>query len=280
MSHKESTPIWSAEPTENPWRNLKMFTDARIALGRTGVSLPTQELLAFQLAHSKAKDAVHLPLDTQHLVSELQALTPTQPVLTLQSQANDRTTYLQRPDLGRTLSHVSQHTLQTVNTKHSEGYDIAFAVVDGLSSTATQNNSVPFLKQLLEDIHNSNALKGISLAPICVVEQGRVAIGDHIGECLHAKMVIVLIGERPGLSSPDSLGLYLSWNPRSGLTDAQRNCISNIRPAGLRYAEASRRALYLIEESHRLKLSGVHLKDRSHEKNLQPPQESRHFLTK
>ena len=155
-------------------------------------------------------------------------------------------------------------------------YDLAIVVVDGLSSLAVQKNAVPFIEQLSELLIAED--QPWSLAPITIVEQGRVAIGDDIGELLNARAVLVLIGERPGLSSPDSLGLYLTWNPKSGLNDASRNCISNIRPAGLQYPEAARRALYLLREARRLKLSGVNLKDRTQDDVIEHHVEQKNFL--
>ncbi len=280
MNYKDlSIPSSSEEIIENPWRLLRAFTDARIGLGRTGVSLPTNEMLAFQLAHAQAKDAVHLPLDVKALTSQLTALQPQAELFTLHSQAEDRFTYLQRPDLGKRLNETSRFALMKDSREHEFLYDLAIVVVDGLSSKAVQQNAAPFIESLFQDIKNTPALTKIRMAPLCIVEQGRVAIGDEIGELLNAQMVIILIGERPGLSSPDSLGLYLTWQPKVGLNDSQRNCISNIRPAGLIYKNASQKALYLIQESHRLKLSGVNLKDRSHEKTIKHEKEKINFLT-
>jgi ethanolamine ammonia-lyase small subunit len=184
-------------------------------------------------------------------------------------------TYLQRPDLGRRLhSHsreILQHDLATDGEVAGE-YDLSIVVVDGLSSLAVQQNVVPFLETLLPQLND------FSLAPLCVVEQGRVAVGDEVGELLNARCVMVLIGERPGLSSPDSLGLYLTYQPHVGLTDAARNCISNIRPAGLSYVEAARRAAYLLNESRRLRLSGVNLKDRTQDDVVETVSGNKNFL--
>jgi ethanolamine ammonia-lyase small subunit len=250
--------------TENPWRRLSAWTDARIGLGRAGISLPTRELLAFQLAHAQARDAVHLPLDTDRLMAELAALES--PLLRhgpvqLESQAGDRTTYLQRPDLGRRLSQQSCERLDELGHTGDTPVDLALVVADGLSSCGVQQNAVAFLEALLTDLDSDS--QRWELAPIVVVSQGRVAIGDDIGHRFNARCVVVLIGERPGLSSPDSLGLYLTWGPRPGLTDAGRNCISNIRPAGLTASAASQRLMYLLRESRRQQVSGVPLKDRS-----------------
>jgi len=261
----ERTPV----VTENPWRRLSAWTDARIGLGRAGISLPTQEMLAFQLAHAQARDAVHLPLDTDRLMADLEELTGKRKNLLrhdpvhLQSQAHDRITYLQRPDLGRRLSSQSTEELDRRGHTGASPVDLALVIADGLSSYGVQQNAIAFLEALLTDIEADN--QPWELAPLVVVSQGRVAIGDDVGHRLNARCVVVLIGERPGLSSPDSLGLYLTWQPRPGLTDASRNCISNIRPAGLSCGEASRRLMYLLREARRQKVSGVPLKDRSEE---------------
>ena len=255
--------------TENPWRRLSAWTDARIGLGRAGVSLPTREMLSFQLAHAQARDAVHLPLDTAALMTELaelgerrNALLPHEPVH-LQSQASDRITYLQRPDLGRRLSQSSCEALDGLGHTGDSPVDLALVIADGLSSYGVQKNAVGFIEALLADLEADD--QTWELAPLIVVSQGRVAIGDDVGHRLNARCVAVLIGERPGLSSPDSLGLYLTWAPRPGLTDASRNCISNVRTAGLSPEDASRRLLYLLKEARREKVSGVSLKDRSEE---------------
>lgn len=269
------TPL-SAEVIENPWKSLRTFTNARIGLGRTGVSLPTHEMLAFQLAHAQAKDAVHFPLDVEELKQQLQVFNL--PVLSLHSRAMDRFTYLQRPDLGRRLNDVSVTQLENYAAQASLEFDLAIVLVDGLSSKAVQQNTCPFLAAFLDDLQKHPQLKTLRIAPISLVEQGRVALGDEVGMLLKAKLVVVLIGERPGLSSPDSLGLYLTWHPLVGRNDAQRNCISNIRPAGLTYKEASQKAVYLVQESYRLELTGVHLKDRSHEKTISDERESKNFL--
>lgn len=249
---------------ENPWRRLREFTDARIGLGRAGVSLPTRELLAFQLAHARARDAVHLPLDLEATSAALAELKPdwvASPIC-LHSRAEDRMTYLQRPDLGRRLNDESRELLMAQHGELATEYDLAIVVADGLSSRAVADNLVPFLRALNEQLE-SDCASDWRIAPLTLVSQGRVAVGDEVGELLNARCVMLLVGERPGLSSPDSLGLYLTWNPSVGLTDASSNCISNIRPAGLSYGEAARRAFYLLSEAKRLKLSGVNLKDRT-----------------
>ncbi|MCG2581328.1 MAG: ethanolamine ammonia-lyase subunit EutC [Marinobacter sp.] len=266
--------------TGNVWRVLRRFTDARIGLGRAGVSLPTHELLRFQLAHAQARDAVHFPLDVKRLVEDLSESTmalPKKSPLALKSQAEDRLTYLQRPDLGRRLSPESLEGLARHRASDPGESDIAIVIVDGLSSSAVQNNAVPMVTQFLRDLEDEAG--NWRLAPLTIVEQGRVAIGDEIGECLGASVVIVLIGERPGLSSPDSLGIYLTWGPESRLSDARRNCISNVRPAGLSFEHASQRLLYLMREARRLRISGVGLKDRTEEVVIEKNANNKNFLT-
>lgn len=252
---------------DNPWRRLRQFTDARIGLGRSGVSLPTRELLEFQLAHAQARDAVHTPLDFATLTSALEKLAQEFSILNkerpalVHSQADDRLVYLQRPDLGRRLSEDSRQVLIKKQQTPAKPFDLAIVIADGLSATAIAENALPFIRALAQGMAQEN--DNISLAPITLVEQGRVAIGDDVGELLNARAVLVMIGERPGLSSPDSLGLYLTWAPQRGLTDDKRNCISNVRKAGLSYTEAVRKLLYLLHEARRLQCSGVAIKDRS-----------------
>lgn len=248
---------------ENPWALLKDYTDARIGLGRSGVSIPTSHSLAFQLAHAQAQDAVHLPLDVENIVEQLfinDINKETSPIL-LHSQAINRTTYLQRPDLGRRLDKNSSEILKKVKANDNTFYDLSIVIVDGLSSLAIKENAINFIKKLMIALKEDK--QKWNLSPFSIVQQGRVAVGDEVGELLKAKISIVLIGERPGLSSPDSLGLYLTWNPKVGLSDASRNCISNIRSEGLSYEEAVKKTMYLLKESRRLELSGVNLKDRT-----------------
>jgi ethanolamine ammonia-lyase small subunit len=225
---------------ENPWTGLRELTAARIALGRCGHSLPTRELLALQLAHARARDAVQRPLDVSSL-----ALCPT---LVLKSAAPDRAAYLRRPDLGRRLAQESVQLLT------GGDWDAVLVVADGLSATAVHRHAAALIDALMP------RLEGWCIAPICVVEQGRVAIGDEIGERMGARLTVVLIGERPGLSSPDSLGAYLSWAPRIGRTDAERNCVSNIRNGGLEPALAAKRIATLMRAARDQELTGVNLK--------------------
>lgn len=245
----------------NPWSTLRRFTPARIGLGRTGVSLPTSAQLDFQLAHAQARDAVHRPLDVQALRGEIEALGLAS--VPLHSAATSRAMYLQRPDLGRQLGAESRAQIQALQAqRHAQGvmqHDIAFAVVDGLSALAVQRHAAPLIAAVL----GTEAASRWTKAPVAVVEQGRVAVGDEIGALLDSRIVVVLIGERPGLSSPDSLGLYLTWAPRPGRNDAERNCISNVRPEGLGYADAAVKLVYLLEQALSRQLTGVALKDES-----------------
>jgi ethanolamine ammonia-lyase small subunit len=251
----------------NPWRMLQRFTSARIGLGRAGISLPTKPQLDFQLAHAQARDAVHCALDVPTLCRDLDSLgLQTVP---LRSAATTRSTYLQRPDRGRQLSNESRQQLEALLAQRSATrappYDLAFAVVDGLSALAVQRHAAPLLSVVLAGLAQREKWSPVrwSIAPVAVVEQGRVAIGDEIGELFDSRMIVVLIGERPGLSSPDSLGLYLTWDPRPGRSDAERNCISNVRPEGQPYADAAARLIYLLEQARTRQLSGVALKDES-----------------
>jgi ethanolamine ammonia-lyase small subunit len=218
----------------DPWIDLRDLTAARIALGRAGHSLPTRELLAFQLAHARARDAVHHPFDPLAFGG-----------IILRSAAHDRATYLRRPDLGRRLDPECAKRLQ------HDDYDAVIIVADGLSATAVHRHAHIVIERLRAE------LAGWNLAPLCVVEQARVAIGDEIGERLGARLSVVLIGERPGLSSPDSLGAYLTWSPRVGRTDAERNCVSNIRPEGLDPSFGALRIATLMRTARERQLTGV-----------------------
>ncbi|MGE8485705.1 ethanolamine ammonia-lyase subunit EutC [Pseudomonas sp. FP1740] len=248
---------------QNPLRDLRRLTPARIALGRTGTSMPTRAQLDFQYAHAQARDAVHLPFDHSALSSQLTERG--RESLLLHSAATDRNSYLQRPDLGRKLSDESAQTLRDYARANPGGVDLAVVVADGLSALAVHRHTLPFLARMEEQ----TAIEGWSLSPVILVEQGRVAVADEIGELLGAKMVVILIGERPGLSSPDSLGLYFTYNPKVGLTDAYRNCISNVRLEGLSYGMAAHRLLYLMREACRRQLSGVSLKDEAQVQTLE-----------
>jgi len=235
------------EITQNAgWQRLRAYTPARIGLTSAGAHVATAVQLQFQSAHAEARDAVHAAFDPASIANALG-----ERALLLESAARDRATYLTRPDLGRRLSPASRAALNV----ETRGWDLALVVADGLSATAVHRHAIAVIDSVRP------ALKDWRIAPIAVVERGRVAVGDEIGEVLDAALVAVLIGERPGLSSPDSLGIYVTWAPRIGRTDAERNCISNVRPTGLGYAEAARKLAYLLHEGRRRRLTGVMLKD-------------------
>ncbi|NMG73477.1 ethanolamine ammonia-lyase subunit EutC [Aromatoleum diolicum] len=240
----------------DPWQALRRFTSARIGLGRAGASLPTAEILRFGLAHAEARDAVHLALDVTALEAALR--TRHGPGLVVHSRAPNRASYLLRPDLGRRLDDASAALISQAAGQPPQGHDLAFAIADGLSALAVQRHA-PALLDALRPLLPPDW----TLAPPVIAVQGRVALGDEIGERLCARMLVMLIGERPGLSSPDSLGAYLTWDPRVGRSDAQRNCVSNIRPEGLDYPAAAKKIAWLLTENRRLQLSGVGLKERS-----------------
>ena len=240
----------------NPWEELRAHTSARIALGRVGASLPTAEVLRFGLAHAQARDAVHLPLDVARLQSELDAAGFR--TLRVASEAGDRRTYLLRPDKGRRLRAEDQARLAL----EPAAPEIAILIADGLSSIAIQRHAGPLLLAFRERFGTD-----WPATPVVLAEQGRVALGDGVGEALRARLVIVLIGERPGLTSPDSLGIYITWQPRVGRMDSERNCISNVRPEGLTYPAAAAKLAFLAGQAIRLQLTGIDLKDDS---DLQP----------
>lgn len=253
MSVGRSLSVPDAGP--DPWRALTRFTPARIGLGRAGGSLPTEALLRFQLAHAQARDAVHRELDVDALAQQLDGAGFQ--TLHLHSAACDRRTFIARPDLGRILDDPSRQLLERRNVAGSP-CDCALVVADGLSALAVERHAAALLAGLSARL----AAAGWTASPVCLVRQGRVAIGDEIGALLPARMSVVLIGERPGLSSPDSLGIYFTYDPMPGRTNAERNCISNIRPPeGLSYALAAHRLVHLMAEACRRRLSGVALKE-------------------
>ena len=236
------------EKTNARVSNLRHYTPARVALDRAGSSVTTREILDFQLAHAQARDAVNAALDVGSLLDGLRQRNL--PCCALKSAAPDRATYLRYPNLGRTLSAESAAEL------NAAACDVVFVIADGLSALAVNRHALSLLDALLPLLDRSEW----SIAPVCVVEQGRVAIGDAIGAALQEKTSVVLIGERPGLSSPDSLGVYITWSPRAGRSDAERKCISNIRPEGLGYAAAANVLAFYLRESRQQKLTGVKLK--------------------
>lgn len=259
----------SAAP--DPWAALRAHTTARIALGRAGGSLPTAEWLRFAQAHALARDAVHAPFDSAALAGECaqQAFTCT----VIDSAAPDRATYLRRPDLGRRLSTRSAALLAALRPRAGDASnaaepscpgDLVVVVADGLSALAAQRHALPLLLALRAQLEAARAAPGtLQIGPLLLAQQARVALGDEAGGLLRARAVLVLIGERPGLSSPDSLGAYLTWAPQPGRSDAERNCVSNIRPEGLSCGEAAHKIAWLLGAAQRLGGTGVALKDES-----------------
>lgn len=241
--------------TANPWSALSRFTDARIALGRAGVSLPTSPLLDFELAHAQARDAVHMQLDTQGLRRELASRMLDS--IEVKSAVSSRAQYLRRPDLGRVPDEQSAARLAKHAAFRTARPDLVFVIADGLSAKAAALHAIPLIDRTIA------RLAGWQVASIVVATQARVGLGDQIGALMKAEIVAVLIGERPGLSSPASLGVYLTYRPAIGCTDAQRNCISNVRPEGLPYDAAAARLAHLLEAARRCKLTGIGLKDES-----------------
>ncbi len=242
-----------ANTERSAWQMLRRWTPARVALGRAGGSLPTGALLDFRLAHARARDALLRPLDEEHLVQALEAASGA-PVFRLQSAAGDLDEFLLRPDLGRQLAPESAERLKPIA---NPGCDLAIIISEGLSTLAVETHAAAVLHELLPLLRAD----GWCLAPVCMARRGRVALQDHIGELLGAKIALILLGERPGLVSPDSLGAYLVHSPRRGNTDAQRNCVSNISTHGLSAAQAAAKLRWLLGESRNRSLSGFGLKD-------------------
>jgi ethanolamine ammonia-lyase small subunit len=238
-----------------PTVDLRSFTPARVALGRSGVSLPTKPLLDFTLAHARARDAVHAAFDVPGLISGITALGLA--ATEVSSRAADRGDYLRRPDLGRQLDAGSTAALAD---GASAPCQLAIVIGDGLSAAAVHAHAVALLQSLLPLLGESEA---VAIGHVVVASGARVALGDEIGAILGARILLMLIGERPGLSAPDSLGAYLTFGPKSGLTDAERNCVSNIRKAGLSYDEAALKIAWLVREGLARQVTGVALKDES-----------------
>jgi ethanolamine ammonia-lyase small subunit len=238
---------------ENLWATLRRHTAARIGLQRSGASLSTAPLLDIQLAHARARDAVHAPLDEAALEAGLAPLGL--PVLRIASAVEDKQTFLMRPDLGRRLAPHAETTL----AREAGNYDVVFVISDGLSARAVQAHAAPVLAAVLPDLRAQH----VRIAPLVIVRHGRVAIGDAVAAALGAACVAILIGERPGLTAPDSMGAYLTWRPGPHTTDADRNCISNIRPEGIGYGDAAAKLGQLLCAMRARRLSGVRLKDES-----------------
>jgi len=230
---------------DNPWNRFAGVTRARIGLGRSGDAVPTQHSLDFHYAHACVRDAVLTEVDFSSLAAELQPL----PALLVHSAAPDRSVYLRRPDLGRRLGQDQAAALPP------GPYDAVFVIGDGLSASAVQRHAAPMVQAARE------RLSGWNLGPIVLAGQARVALGDEIGGSMRADMVVMLIGERPGLTVPNSLGAYLTFAPRIGRRDAERNCISNIHADGLSYAAAAEKLAWLMEQARARRLTGVGLKE-------------------
>ncbi len=243
----------------NAWVDLKCFTPARIALGRVGNSVPTAPHLDFQLAHAKAREAIFHPLPLTQIQESFKRVS--QELLLVESCATDREIYLKRPDLGRKLSEESVERLKNSCESLEKPYDVVFVVADGLSPLAIEKNAHIFLEMIFPEVRMLNW----HIAPIVLALNARVAIGDEVAVALNARMVVVLIGERPGLSSPDSMGIYMTWAPRHGSMDSERNCLSNIRPAGMSYLTAKKKLMYLMTQACHRSLSGVGLKEDANE---------------
>lgn len=241
----------AAEPDGELWAHLRSLTAARIGLARSGASLATAPMLELRQAHARARDAVHDPLDAEALAVGLEAILPV--AMIVDSAAGDRRTYLMRPDLGRQLAPSCGAALAC----HADQWDLAIVLADGLSARAVAEHAVPTLAAALPSLRTA----GWRIAPAVIARQGRVAIGDAVAAALTAEAVVVLIGERPGLSTQDSLSAYLTWRPQPGTTDADRNCISNIHPAGTSYAEAADTLVKLLGAMRLRRLSGVALKN-------------------
>ena len=235
--------------------NLRSLTAARVSLSMSGHSIATSEVLEFQLAHAQARDAVHAALDTEafarRLCDELPLARQGAEVLTLRTCAADRVSYLRHPQMGRCLDEESPTELKSISC------DLAISIADGLSALAVERNAIPLLAGLLPRL----AEEGWTLGPITVVQQGRVGVSDAIGERLGASCSLMLIGERPGLSAADSMGAYLTWEPRADRTDADRNCLSNIRDGGLNVETAAERLMWLMKTARTMKLTDVGLKE-------------------
>jgi ethanolamine ammonia-lyase small subunit len=240
---------------DDVWAPLRKLTSARIALGRAGGSMRTRHQLDFQLAHACARDAVWSPFDPDSLAADMRKIG--QEVIVVESAARDRAEFLRRPDLGRRLSTESQVLLK--HLEKSAGVDLAIVVTDGLSALAVTTQSPPFLAELLDLLQHDSW----SLAPLIIARYGRVALQDQIGEICCAKISLILIGERPGLGSADSMGAYFIHSPKIGKTDADRNCVSNIRNGGLPPAGAARKVHHLLRACRKMAISGVQLKDDS-----------------
>lgn len=242
----------------DPWQGLKEFTDARIALGRTGCSMLTDEWLKFSLAHARARDSINMPFERDKVAERLQAMGLD--VVYAESAASSRATFIRRPDLGKKLSDESRERLRQMDYP---GADVLIVIGDGLSSKAVHKQALPLIREFLPYMEELN----MKVGPIVLAKQSRVALGDDIAEMMHCGLVVMLIGERPGLSSPDSLGIYMTYKPYAGRLESERNCISNVRPEGLSYDRAAFKLAWLVEMAYERQVSGTALKDCSDDPN-------------
>ena len=238
----------------DPWERLREFTDARIALGRTGCSILTDEWLQFSLAHARARDSINMPFERDRIAKALNDIN--MEAINAESCAADRSVFIRRPDLGRRLSEESRRRLKEMNYP---GADVLIVIGDGLSSKAVHKQAVPLIKAFTPYMKEL----GLSVGPVVLAKGSRVALGDDIAETMHCRLVVMLIGERPGLSSPDSLGIYMTYAPYSGRLESERNCISNVRPEGLSYERAAFKLAWLVEMAFEKNVSGTALKDLS-----------------
>ena len=261
MSRDPTAPPTHAPQADGLWARLRGFTAARIGLKRAGASLATAPLLEFRRAHARARDAVHAELDETRLSADIAGLGL--PVLTVASAIADRQQFLLRPDLGRRLAPDADAAL----TRRAGSYGVVFVIVDGLSASSVQHHAQPVLAATLPALRAD----GWRVGPVVIARYGRVAIGDAIAMALRAECVVVLIGERPGLSAPDGMGAYLTWQPSIGTKDAERNCISNIRPDGIGYGDAAFKLAHLLRAIRARRLSGVRLKDDSDRLTIRSP---------
>jgi ethanolamine ammonia-lyase small subunit len=232
------------------WHILKKYTNARIALGRSGSALPTNKVLEFRMAHALAKDAISTELDILNLVEDAKKLSLKS--ISVQSQISNGIDYLKNPNIGRILNEVSIKKLKDLSRQKTT---LSIIIADGLSAEAVNLHAIKLIEHLIPK------LKFKTISPIIIVKYGRVAVSDEIGEILNSSIALILIGERPGLSSPTSMGAYVTYNPKKGNTDEKRNCVSNIQSEGLSYEFAAMKLAYLIDEMLFKKLSGVDLKD-------------------
>ncbi len=242
---------------KDPWHLLKEYTNARIAMGHAGTSLTTHDLLQFRMAHSLAKDALYSELDATRLTENFSTLGLK--TITVQSQVSDRNDYLRNPNKGRLLDSTSTLALEAIRSKP---VDLCLIVADGLSANAVNTHAIPLIERLIPQ------LPTMTFSTIVLAKQSRVALSDPIGENLQAKIALILIGERPGLSSPTSMGAYLTYKPVTGNTDEKRNCVSNIQPEGLSYEAASAKLSYLLHQMLIKQISGVQLKDDDNQMHL------------